>query len=56
MLGVCLPWWGEAPNVPSLGNVLIRDRITYLLVSLFCELLCSCACVYLNSARVTVAF
>ena len=55
-LGVCPPWWGEALSIPSLGDVLIGDRITYILVSLFCEPLCSCMCVYLNSARVTVVF
>ena len=56
MLGICLPQWGEVPGIPSLGNILTRDRITYLLVSFFCEPLCSGMCAYLNSARVTVAF
>ena len=51
-----LPWWGEAPSIPSLGNILAGDQITYLLVSFFCEPLHSCMCVYLNSARVTVMF
>ena len=46
----------EAPSVPSLGNILTRDQITYLLVSFFCEPLHSCMCVYLNSAGVTVMF
>ena len=54
MLRVCPPWWREAPSIPSLGSVLTRDQITYLLVSFFCEPLHSCMCVYLNLARVTV--
>ena len=56
MLGVCLPWWVEAPSIPSLGNILTRDQIIYLLLSFFCEPLHSCLCVYLNSARITVTF
>ena len=46
MLGVCLPWWGEAPSIPSVGNVLTRDQITYLLVSFFCEP-CALICVFI---------
>ena len=47
---------GRGTECPKLGNILTRDWITYLLVSFFYEQLCSCMCVYLNSARVTAVF